>query len=506
MNPSFLRMLCSFAHIEKDQEFKSCTSKCHSQLGNAIIVTSPTGPAPPLKDGIELFHSLTKAIQFCNSEAQATCGKSFTIVVYEGTYFIPPLCIYATNPYTLEIIGMGNVRLVLTLNREDLYAISLIGNMQFTIKNVMLYQRAFCFGMPLLGGLSGTQVDLINVAMHPGGEGQCLRVMESPPLNPFHLPPSSMKTIFRVKHSCLFKAFCTFNVYGDAELHIMNSTIKAFDDTADGLSNNGALFADSSLFYYPGGFINFTNQSKGRFLKCQFAGNKSFGVDEDGAMFFINACDQSQLEFYETTFTTHHGAMRLRNSNTKAIVKKCSFKEIFSPIEIDLNASIDILNNDFHYFGLEVRTNTDGCIRIENNKCLLDPVIKKDKVSLMPKHDFSRSLKIELLKDDIGGQRLPTRKEQSLADDKLDVMSCMNAKLPDDLSEFNAKRCHKCKMFQKMELMVREVRYLYCNGCKTTCYCSKECQVADWPDHKLECKKMARALKKQKANKSNEEE
>jgi hypothetical protein len=32
-----------------------------------------------------------------------------------------------------------------------------------------------------------------------------------------------------------------------------------------------------------------------------------------------------------------------------------------------------------------------------------------------------------------------------------------------------------------------------CAGCRTACYCSKECQVEDWKPHKPACKALAAA-------------
>jgi hypothetical protein len=31
-------------------------------------------------------------------------------------------------------------------------------------------------------------------------------------------------------------------------------------------------------------------------------------------------------------------------------------------------------------------------------------------------------------------------------------------------------------------------KLLNCSGCEAHCYCSKECQIADWPRHKVQCK------------------
>ena len=35
-------------------------------------------------------------------------------------------------------------------------------------------------------------------------------------------------------------------------------------------------------------------------------------------------------------------------------------------------------------------------------------------------------------------------------------------------------------------------RFLSCSGCRTVHYCSRECQIADWPRHKIMCSSMAR--------------
>jgi len=34
------------------------------------------------------------------------------------------------------------------------------------------------------------------------------------------------------------------------------------------------------------------------------------------------------------------------------------------------------------------------------------------------------------------------------------------------------------------------VKLKYCSVCKSTSYCSRECQVKDWKNHKMECKTM----------------
>jgi len=45
--------------------------------------------------------------------------------------------------------------------------------------------------------------------------------------------------------------------------------------------------------------------------------------------------------------------------------------------------------------------------------------------------------------------------------------------------------CFRCKQLTNRKTLMA------CGRCKYAQYCSKECQVADWPSHKATCKKMS---------------
>ena len=62
-------------------------------------------------------------------------------------------------------------------------------------------------------------------------------------------------------------------------------------------------------------------------------------------------------------------------------------------------------------------------------------------------------------------------------------------------NNFVYKSCsHCCRMeneaiLKKASLEGTEKleKFSYCKACRQTCYCSRECQKADWPDHRLTC-------------------
>ena len=79
-----------------------------------------------------------------------------------------------------------------------------------------------------------------------------------------------------------------------------------------------------------------------------------------------------------------------------------------------------------------------------------------------------------------------------------DVTSLVPAAMREKLQLRTCTRCGKMS-FTVVEKIKR------CNDCRTVRYCSRECQVAHWPEHKLECKKLAAARKKKEEEEEEEE-
>ena len=70
--------------------------------------------------------------------------------------------------------------------------------------------------------------------------------------------------------------------------------------------------------------------------------------------------------------------------------------------------------------------------------------------------------------------------------------SCPHVRMPWErtVTPFLVKGCAYCLDQDFLFLGAEEKqkhKYLYCRDCRETCYCSEECQVADWPNHRLLC-------------------
>jgi hypothetical protein len=52
-----------------------------------------------------------------------------------------------------------------------------------------------------------------------------------------------------------------------------------------------------------------------------------------------------------------------------------------------------------------------------------------------------------------------------------------------------------CQYCGKCETQMDNTKLMKCQRCKMTCYCSKECQVADWKSHKKACKEISSVVK-----------
>ena len=64
------------------------------------------------------------------------------------------------------------------------------------------------------------------------------------------------------------------------------------------------------------------------------------------------------------------------------------------------------------------------------------------------------------------------------------------------LDDQKFKRCQKCYKVENEEALNKWRRgeeaaatekFRYCEGCQLAVYCSKKCQAAEWPDHRLLC-------------------
>ena len=133
-----------------------------------------------------------------------------------------------------------------------------------------------------------------------------------------------------------------------------------------------------------------------------------------------------------------------------------------------------------------------------NHKALLRTLLEhRADPSLERAQDGSTALHLAAFQGNRECMKLfaPLTSPEALADVSRLVPAAMREKL-------QLRTCMRCG---KMSFRVVE-KIKRCNDCRTVRYCSRECQVAHWPEHKLECKKLAAARKKKEEEEEEEEE
>jgi len=119
-----------------------------------------------------------------------------------------------------------------------------------------------------------------------------------------------------------------------------------------------------------------------------------------------------------------------------------------------------------------------GIIELKGNKLIAGsrPIIVIDAVSKKPTHDLKRVDYCEVDAVFKHTDRTKSKYAPSLSEGE----STYDAK--GDLR----KLCERCCLDQRHG---SGTKFLYCSDCREVCYCSKPCQVADWPNHKILCSK-----------------
>ena len=75
---------------------------------------------------------------------------------------------------------------------------------------------------------------------------------------------------------------------------------------------------------------------------------------------------------------------------------------------------------------------------------------------------------------------------QHLIDEKLEQIECLK-KLVDERMKVKhpKRRCEGCFLTKTSQKLLKT-----CRRCQISSYCSRECQLACWPVHKMECNKV----------------
>ena len=480
MNRNFVKMLQSVAEAEKDPRFSSKNYDVADVKPmypeNVIVVASPTGNAPPRAPGETRVDRLSYAV--LAAFLRASVGlKRCSIVVHEGVYLDPLKNIPTIGEppgilkdFSLEIIGVKNVRLIF-----ETHGVTVSG-VKLTLRNLLVYDRRRMWNKePIFHVHLGASADFIDVKIHD--QGRCAVVLH--------------RTSKVVMHGCIIYGSWKAITAVECDVYLSESV---FSD----ISGMGVTIKDGKL---EANRITFANcdrlgllllNSHGTIANCHFKGTFDIETYDPYDMEMYKDKDQqglaiqngSQFTFTKTTFEGLQAGLLSSGTNTKPTVRNCNFTHCFWAFSLDFNSDGVFEKCHLHCeFVLRMAYNVNGQINFCKNKMRRGarPKFITDSQSVSPRHDFKglRTMTHDHLQ--VKTYEKPTRKEHS------EFTKRSNADMTIALSDPDFPRYHK--MCRKCLLPETEssTKFKYCKRCEKVVYCSKKCQINDWPDHQLAC-------------------
>ena len=491
MNRRFFELLQSVAEAERDPHFFA-NHYANPRLNlmypdNVIVVASPTGKAPPPAPNETRVTKLSHAVRAAVLRSDIG-GKGCSILVHEGVYidplqFIPPCYTvpysnYSHQDFSLEIVGTKNVRLILENQPVN------VMTPKISFKNLLVYDRRLSHETPTFLLSFCLTAEFTNVKIHaPGATAVSI------------LPRGGSK--ITVKRSVINGCYNGISV--------IQSDLRLEESIISDISEHGVTVRDAKFEARKTSFLNCNyscvglDNAHGIVDDCKFRGaytGRGDLIDGVRKNQGLELRHGSQLTLQKSCLERLQGALLSAASNSKPIVRDCKITNCMTVVSLDFNS--DALFEKCQLgpcdFVLTLSNNVSGKVEFRKNKMIkgAQPVFIKDQMSTPPLHDF-RGLNNRILDEALHARWYtegPSKKERSdytkwahevgyKGDASLDPSD------PRYGLEFTAyhKICQKCYRTEQ----AGTTKMKYCNGCEKACYCSRTCQMDDWPDHKLIC-------------------
>ena len=199
-----------------------------------------------------------------------------------------------------------------------------------------------------------------------------------------------------------------------------------------------------------------------------------------------------------STFRSYDEVAKAQGSNVSVTITGCEMAGLDTVAHAAENASLIVTDNVISSgFLIASTANVNGRVEFLRNKLSAStkPIILVDRVSKKPTHDVKDVIFFHGPVD--SG---PSVQERSKHTAEIKKKAQEQGRAFGDIDEFGSpkfKHCDYCLKREDSDALQSWIngrsaeparKFRHCSGCHQLCYCSKECQLAHWPDHKLACR------------------
>ena len=204
----------------------------------------------------------------------------------------------------------------------------------------------------------------------------------------------------------------------------------------------------------------------------------------------INAHNGAQVTITKSKISNFPVAIGMGHSNTRVTVLRCELLDCILGVDVQ-NSSVSVLEC---ILGVEdvarVLKNTSGVVEFKGNT-ICQPSIQVDRISKPVIHDFE-NLDVQFHQPEISQSSRKTQSKFTEQTSQLLSEPGFGTKSPLSAHEallrvmnLDFKQCQHCGATENCSKS--DFKLKFCSRCHRVCYCSKECQTADWKDHKFGC-------------------
>ena len=216
----------------------------------------------------------------------------------------------------------------------------------------------------------------------------------------------------------------------------------------------------------------------------------------------VEVCNEANFVSEGTFFQGYDWIAKIAGRESKATFNSCVISDIKVIGQVLENASLSVTNCtlDCSSEVLAVLANVRGKVELTKNKLSASTprIFNIDPVSKRPKHDIDHVKYNLVVYNPMSGRSdkekskftQTVKRQARQVGEHLDLISLCRDK--------RYKHCAKCwktenassiSKWSRGEESAPAEHFRYCARCQSASYCSKECQVAHWPDHRLWCQK-----------------